>query len=187
VTLGENLSCFVANQLGSWKFVGILSTATAVWITWNVNVPKDKPFEPYPFVALNLCYSFLAGYTAPILLMSSSRQAAIDRKRSIENLNIDRTDHTRIDSMLHKIQAMEESLVEAVLQREDSSGRQPASVCASCGSKWGLWYKDGEYLGPETHFSTYKTTACGVCSKIKPCTEAADYGGLRLGWKKESK
>ena len=185
MSLGEKLSDLVAEQLGTWKFVGILSTATAIWVSWNIHAPKSKQFDPYPFVALNLAYSFLAGYTAPILLMSSNRQAEIDRKRSIENLNIDRMDHEHIDSMLHKIQAMEESLVEAMLHKQDTSSRQPASVCSDCGSKWGLWYSNGEYIGPKTHFSTYKTTTCEVCSKTKPCTGAQDYGNLRLGWKRE--
>lgn len=183
--LGEKLSDIVSNQIGTWRFVGIMSGVSAFWIFWNVNAPKSQKFDPYPFVALNLCYSFLAGYTGPILLMSANRQAETDRKRSIENLAIDRMDHKHIDSMLHKIQAMEESLVEAVLQKEDPSGRQPLAVCSDCGSKWGLWYLSGEYIGPKTHFSTYKTTTCEVCNKVKPCTEAQDYGNLRLGWKRE--
>jgi len=185
VTLGEKLSDLVSKQLGTWKFISILSTMTALWIAWNIYAPKSKKFDPFPFIGLNLCYSFLAGYSTPILLMSASRQAEADRKRSIENLTIDRMDHKHIDAMLHKIEAMEESLYEAVLHREDPSGRQPVAVCSDCGSKWGLWYKDGEYLGPETHFSTYKTERCEVCSKVKPCTEAQDYGNLRLGWKRE--
>ena len=185
MTLGEKLSDLVSKQLGTWKFISILSTVTAFWIGWNVYAPKNKQFDPFPFIALNLTYSFLSAYTAPILLMSSSRASEADRKRSVENLNIDRADHARINSMLQKIEAMEESLFEAVLHREDASGRQPLSVCSSCGSKWGLWYKDGEYLGPETHFSTYKTARCEVCSKVKPCTAAQDYGNLRLGWKRE--
>lgn len=185
MTFGEKLSDLVSGHLGTWRFISVLSTITAVWIGWNVYAPKSKRFDPFPFIALNLTYSFLSAYTAPILLMSANRQAETDRKRSIENLNIDRMDHAHIDSMLHKIQAMEESLVEAVLQREDASGRQPSAVCSDCGSKWGLWYLDGEYVGPKTHFSTYKTTTCEVCSKVKPCTEAQDYGNLRLGWKRE--
>jgi hypothetical protein len=184
--LGEKLSDIVANQIGTWRFVGILTTVSAFWVLWNVHAPKSKKFDPYPFVALNLCYSFLAGYTGPILLMSASRAAEADRKRSIENLNIDRADHARIDSMLGKIQAMEESLVEAVLHKDDPSGRQPKAVCSECGSKFGLWYdSNGEYIGPQTHFSTYKTTKCEVCGKIKPCSTAQDYGNLRLGWKRE--
>jgi len=186
VTLGEKLSDLVSKQLGTWKFISILSTITAFWIGWNVYAPKNKKFDPFPFIALNLTYSFLSAYTAPILLMSSSRASEADRKRSVENLNIDRADHARIDSMLQKIKAMEESLFEAVLHKEDASGRQPCAVCSDCGTKFGLWYdSNGEYIGPQTHFSTYKTTTCEVCGKVKPCTEAQDYGNLRLGWKRE--
>ena len=186
MTLGDKLSDFVSKQVGTWRFVGILSAISAFWIVWNVYAPKSKKFDPYPFVALSLCYSFLAGYTGPILLMSSNRAEESDRKRAIENLNIDRTDHARIDSMLDKMQAMEESLAEAVLHKTDASGRQPKAVCSDCGTKFGLWYDvNGEYTGPQTHFSTYKTTSCEVCGKVKPCTEAKDYGNLRLGWKRE--
>ena len=38
----------------------------------------------------------MAGYTAPILLMAANRQNEIDRKRAIENLQIDRTDHEHL-------------------------------------------------------------------------------------------
>ena len=186
MTLGNKLSDFVSKQVGTWRFVSILSLISAFWIIWNVYAPKSKRFDPYPFVALSLCYSFLACYTGPILLMSSNRAEESDRKRAIENLNIDRTDHARIDSMLDKMEAMEESLAEAVLHKADASGRQPKSVCSDCGSKFGLRYDvKGEYVGPQTHFSTYKTTTCEVCGKVKPCTEAQDYGNLRLGWKRE--
>jgi len=88
VTLGEKLSDLVSKQLGTWKFISILSTITAFWIGWNVYAPKNKKFDPFPFIALNLTYSFLSAYTAPILLMSSSRASEADRKRSVENLTL---------------------------------------------------------------------------------------------------
>ena len=37
--------------------------------------------------------SFQAAYTGPVLLMAANRQSEIDRKRAIENLELDRTDH----------------------------------------------------------------------------------------------
>lgn len=185
VKFGDKLSDAVSNGLGTWKFISILTAVTAAWIAWNVYAPKNKQFDPFPFIGLNLCYSFLAAYTAPILLMSANRQAESDRKRAIENLTIDRMDHAHIDSMLHKMKAIEESLVEAVRHREEVSSRQPKAICSDCGSKWGLWYKDGNYIGPTTHFSTYKTAPCDVCGKVKPCTEAKDYGELRIGWKRK--
>lgn len=182
MTLGEKLSETVAKQLGTWKFVLFLSTATACWITWNTHAPKNRRFDPYPFVALNLCYSFLAGYTAPILLMSASRQAELDRRRSIENLEIDRMDHAHIHSMLHKIQGIEEDIESAMKLRPETSKSQPDWVCDDCGQKWGRWWEQGDYTGPVPHFATYHIDTCNVCSKTKSVTEARDYGYLRSGW-----
>lgn len=90
------LSDRVSATVGSWRFVISLTFITLFWILWNLNVQNNKKFDPYPFILLNLGYSFMAGYTAPILLMASNRQSEIDRKRAIENLELDHTDHTHL-------------------------------------------------------------------------------------------
>jgi uncharacterized membrane protein len=38
-----------------------------------------KPFDPYPFILLNLVLSFQAAYTGPVVMMSQNRQQARDR------------------------------------------------------------------------------------------------------------
>ena len=40
-----------------------------------------KPFDPYPFILLNLVLSCLAAIQAPIIMMSQNRQEAKDRVR----------------------------------------------------------------------------------------------------------
>ena len=37
-----------------------------------------RPFDPYPYIALNLVLSGLAGIQAPIIMMSQNRAAARD-------------------------------------------------------------------------------------------------------------
>ena len=183
MTLGHKASDFISRNMGTWKFVGFLSIATAVWITWNVNGPKSKQFDPYPFVALNLCYSFLAGFTAPILLMSSSRQDEIDRKTIIENLELERQDNKHLHDLVHKVITLEEDIESAMKLREQSAASQPEWVCNSCGSKYGLWWtQDGKYVGPAVHAATYNTDKCNVCGDTVPCTEARDFGYLRKEW-----
>jgi len=91
-----SLSDRVSTSVGSWGFVAAMTAITLFWILWNINVPNNKKYDPYPFILLNLGYSFMAGYTAPILLMAANRQAEIDRKRAIENLELDQTDHKHL-------------------------------------------------------------------------------------------
>ena len=94
LTLGQKLADKCSNIIGSWKFIGIQTSFLMFWILLNVFSPK-KP-DPYPFILLNLMLSFQAAYTGPVLLMASNRQSEIDRKRAIENLELDHTDHTHL-------------------------------------------------------------------------------------------
>lgn len=94
LTVGQKLADKCSNVIGSWKFIGIQTSFLIFWIILNVFSPK-KP-DPYPFILLNLMLSFQAAYTGPVLLMAANRQSEIDRKRAIENLEIDRLDHKHL-------------------------------------------------------------------------------------------
>lgn len=184
----NKLSDYIAKLLGTWYFVGILSTVTTFWILWNVHAPKNKKFDPYPFVALNLCYSFLAGYTAPILLMSSTRQGELDRKRMIENLELERQDNKHLHAMMHRIISLEQDIEDAMKLRSSSATvQQPEWVCNKCGEKYGLWYTNGAYSGPSRHDATYHVDDCRVCGERVPCTEARDFGYLIKDWMEHKK
>ena len=79
-------SNYIAELIGSWKFIIAQSFTLFVWILFNAY--HSYVFDPYPFILLNLILSFQAAYTGPILLMASNRQAHLDRRRDIENLRL---------------------------------------------------------------------------------------------------
>src|SRR5262249_3827283 len=62
---------------GSWTFIMIAVAAIVTWMT--INFATGKPFDPYPFILLNLVLSCLAALQAPIIMMSQDRQAVHDR------------------------------------------------------------------------------------------------------------
>jgi uncharacterized membrane protein len=82
-SLGERLADGVAARVGSWPFIVVQSTLLALWILANgLLIGRwlgGKPFDPYPFILLNLVLSFQAAYTGPVVMMSQNRQAARDR------------------------------------------------------------------------------------------------------------
>jgi uncharacterized membrane protein len=41
-----------------------------------------KPWDPYPFILLNLALSFQAAYASPIIMMSQNRQARLSDERN---------------------------------------------------------------------------------------------------------
>jgi uncharacterized membrane protein len=81
LTLGERISDKVADFGGSWMFISLFFAAMLVWFVINSAWLVSKPFDPFPYILLNLCLSCLAAIQAPIIMMSQNRQEAKDRLR----------------------------------------------------------------------------------------------------------
>lgn len=81
-TYGERVADAVARFGGSWRFILIFAGILLVWICINCVVLLWRPFDPYPFILLNLVLSCLAAIQAPIIMMSQNRQESKDRVRA---------------------------------------------------------------------------------------------------------
>jgi len=79
LTLGQKASDIIARFGGSWIFIIIFFAFLLVWMAVNSWVLLKQPFDPYPFILLNLVLSCLAAIQAPIILMAQNRQAERDR------------------------------------------------------------------------------------------------------------
>jgi uncharacterized membrane protein len=82
LTFWERLSDKVAAIGGSWGFILGFLFFTTLWFGINSYVWIFRPFDPYPFIFLNLVFSLMSAVQAPIILMSQNRQDAKDRLRS---------------------------------------------------------------------------------------------------------
>jgi uncharacterized membrane protein len=93
-TFGERVADRIAAGVGSWPFIITQSVLLAAWILANGLLIMawlgGKPFDPYPFILLNLVLSFQAAYTGPVVLMSQNRQAAKDRDEAEHDYEINR-------------------------------------------------------------------------------------------------
>ncbi|MEI7662584.1 MAG: DUF1003 domain-containing protein [Bacteroidota bacterium] len=106
-TIGERISDKVASFGGSWKFIITFFSILLVWILVNGLYLMAAPFDPYPFILLNLVLSCIAAIQAPIIMMSQNRQEAKDRIRSENDYKINlkseieiRTLHEKVDHLL---------------------------------------------------------------------------------------
>jgi uncharacterized membrane protein len=82
LTFGQRVADKVASFGGSWPFIGIFALILILWIGGNIFMLlalHKKPFDPYPFILLNLFLSMLAAIQAPVIMMSQNRQSAHDR------------------------------------------------------------------------------------------------------------
>ena len=82
LSTGQRLSDIIADFGGSWMFIITFMTFILFWLLTNVYVLTMKPFDPYPFILLNLILSCIAALQAPIIMMSQNRLEEKDRERS---------------------------------------------------------------------------------------------------------
>ena len=119
-TLGERVADSVAASVGSWPFIVTQSALLAAWIVVNGliigNWVAGKPFDPFPFILLNLVLSFQAAYTGPVVMMSQNRQAAKDRDEAEHDYRVN-------DETLDRLKRLERSHAEMLdLLRKVSQG-----------------------------------------------------------------
>ena len=67
---------------GSWTFIILFGVVLGGWMLVNSAFITHKPFDPYPFILLNLVLSTVAAIQAPVIMMSQNRQSKKDRLKS---------------------------------------------------------------------------------------------------------
>ena len=79
LTYGQRASDIIAKFGGSWTFIILFGVFLIGWMIINAYLLLRNPFDPYPFILLNLVLSCLAALQAPIILMAQNRQGEWDR------------------------------------------------------------------------------------------------------------
>lgn len=103
LTIGEKLADRIAEFGGSWTFIIFFFLFLLVWMGLNVFVFTSRPFDPYPFILLNLILSSLAAVQAPIIMMSQNRVEAKDRIRAEHDYQINLKAELEIRSLHEKM------------------------------------------------------------------------------------
>ncbi|MBS1487213.1 MAG: DUF1003 domain-containing protein [Bacteroidetes bacterium] len=106
-TFGQKMADKVASFGGSWKFILLFIGFLLVWVAFNTYLYINRPFDPYPFILLNLILSCLAALQAPVIMMSQNRQNEKDRERARKDYMINlkseleiRMVHEKLDHLI---------------------------------------------------------------------------------------
>jgi uncharacterized membrane protein len=102
-TFGERMADRVASFGGSWAFILIFGAVLCVWMAVNSLWVAARPFDPYPFILLNLVLSSLAAIQAPVIMMSQRRQETKDRLRAENDYRVNLKAELEIRQLHEKI------------------------------------------------------------------------------------
>ena len=104
-----------------------------------INEQIAQPFDPFPYILLNLLLSCIAALQAPVIMMSQNRQAAKDRSGDYEvNLRAEMQImalHEKVDGAQQQDRELAQRLleehgrllsqIESRLARQEAGGRRP--------------------------------------------------------------
>jgi uncharacterized membrane protein len=128
-TFGQRLADKVASFGGSWPFIIIFAIILISWILAN-SLLLFRPFDPYPYILLNLFLSMLAAIQAPIIMMSQNRQAAKDRLDAAHDYEINLKAELEIQELYNRLtalQAMQQEQLRLLGQLAAEKGDPPVA------------------------------------------------------------
>jgi uncharacterized membrane protein len=120
--VGARIADAVTGFLGSWRFLIIQTVLVALWILGNA-ILLTRPFDPYPFILLNLAFSTQAAYAAPLILLAGNRAALRDRmtlEHAAKEADIEDAQNRELLEGNRKILERVEALEGRILQLERS-------------------------------------------------------------------
>jgi len=112
-TFGDRVADGVARFGGSWSFIFSFAAFLVVWVAANtvLLIGRKEPFDPYPFILLNLFLSMLAAIQAPVIMMSQNRQDAKDRVRSELDYQVNLKAELEITQLHERFDRLEQRLL----------------------------------------------------------------------------
>jgi uncharacterized membrane protein len=114
-SFGQAAADTVARFGGSWTFIGLFALVLVGWVVLNSYLllrAGKQPFDPYPYILLNLFLSMLASIQAPVILMSQNRQGEIDRLSALHDYQVNLKAELEIMALHEKMDAFKLQLSE---------------------------------------------------------------------------
>ena len=132
---GARIADKVTGFMGSWNFIIIQTVIVLIWIAGNVFL-LTRPFDPYPFILLNLAFSTQAAYAAPLILLAGNRASIRDRmtlEHAAAEADIEEEQNVRLLTgnieILKQVAALEQRILDlekSILAAIEGGGRAPS-------------------------------------------------------------
>ncbi len=109
---------------GSWGFISGFGVMLVVWVGINVLILGrfvGRPFDPYPFIFLNLLLSMLAAIQAPVIMMSQNRAAAKDRLQAEHDYMVNLRAELEIMRLHDKLDELRSRELETLVREQNEA------------------------------------------------------------------
>jgi CRP/FNR family transcriptional regulator, cyclic AMP receptor protein len=117
LTFADRAADVIAEFGGSWKFIIASITFFIVWVGMNTFLLLRKPFDPFPFILLNLALNMITALQAPIIMMSQNRQSYKDRLRADLDYRVNLKNELALNEILRRLHVLERDCLGITAER----------------------------------------------------------------------
>jgi len=132
LTFGDRAADTIAEFGGSWKCIIASIGLFIIWIGTNAFLLTRTPFDPFPFILLNLALNMITALQAPIIMMSQNRQSHKDRLRADLDYAVNLKNELALNEILQRLQVLERDCLR--LTERGRSGERNRSSIPSTGT-----------------------------------------------------
>lgn len=120
----ERLADKIAVFGGSWAFIISFMVILLGWMILNSILIIIKPFDPYPFIFLNLILSCLAAIQAPVIMMSQNRKQQRDDRRAEEDYKVNLKAEIELQLLHDKMNHLVYHLIPDLLSKQQELAKE---------------------------------------------------------------
>ena len=121
LTFADRAADMIAEFGGSWKFIIASLALFALWVIVNTVLLTRRPFDPFPFILLNLALNMITALQAPIIMMSQNRQTHKDRLRADLDYKVNLKNELALNEILRRLYVLERDCLQASGHQIDSA------------------------------------------------------------------
>ena len=112
LTPTERLAMMITRRVGAMGFFFIILAWTVLWLGWNVLVPVNLRFDPFPgFVLWLFISNMIQLFLLPLLMVGQNLQGRYSETRAAADFEINRKAEREIEAIIQHLENQEELLI----------------------------------------------------------------------------
>ena len=117
LTRTDRVALWITELVGTMGFFIIIVIWTIVWLGWNMFLPKNVQFDPYPAFVLWLFISnMIQIFLMPLILVGQNLQGRHAELRAEADFEVNKKAETEIETILNRLEEQDKMILE-ILQR----------------------------------------------------------------------
>lgn len=121
LTRTDRVALWITELVGTMGFFIIIVIWTIVWLGWNMFLPKNVQFDPYPAFVLWLFISnMIQIFLMPLILVGQNLQGRHAELRAEADFEVNKKAETEIETILNRLEEQDKMILK-ILQRLEGS------------------------------------------------------------------